>query len=100
MYGDKDTYGLAFALAGKAHLYQHVNTPPAGIFTHLDNLGWQPPRKQMNKQGNWWLHALVHHDPFGEVLHMHRVTGEIKLGAPTPKVCSAKILQSAQMAIG
>jgi hypothetical protein len=28
MYGDKDTYGLAFALANKAHMYQHVNMPP------------------------------------------------------------------------
>jgi hypothetical protein len=24
MYGDKDTYGLGFALAGKAHLYQQA----------------------------------------------------------------------------
>lgn len=28
MYGDKDTYGVAFGLAGKAHMYQHINTPP------------------------------------------------------------------------
>jgi hypothetical protein len=28
MYGDKDTYGLGFALAGKAHMYTHVNMPP------------------------------------------------------------------------
>jgi hypothetical protein len=28
MYGDKDTYGLAFALANKAHMYQHINMPP------------------------------------------------------------------------
>jgi hypothetical protein len=28
VYGDKDTYGVAFALAGKAHMYQHMNTPP------------------------------------------------------------------------
>lgn len=28
MYGDKDTYGLAFTLANKAHMYQHVNMPP------------------------------------------------------------------------
>jgi hypothetical protein len=28
MYGDKDTYGVGFAMAGKAHLYTHVNVPP------------------------------------------------------------------------
>lgn len=28
MYGDKDTYGMAFAMANKAHMYQHINTPP------------------------------------------------------------------------
>lgn len=26
-----------------------------------DALGWSPDAKQMNKQGNWWLHALVHY---------------------------------------
>jgi hypothetical protein len=40
----------------------------------------------MNKQGNWWLHALVHYDHQGEVLLMHRVTGEISLARGTPKV--------------
>lgn len=28
MYGDKDTFGVAFGLAGKAHMYQHINVPP------------------------------------------------------------------------
>jgi hypothetical protein len=28
MYGDKDTFGVGFGLAGKAHLYQHINVPP------------------------------------------------------------------------
>eukprot|EP00775_Hariotina_reticulata_P006257 gene6257-6495_t len=66
VYGDKDTYGVAFALAGKAHMYQHMNTPPGGMFTHRDALGWAPRKEQMNKQGNWWLHALVHYDHLGE----------------------------------
>lgn len=36
MYGDKDTYGLAFALAGKAHMYTHVNMPPGeGTAAHV-----------------------------------------------------------------
>jgi hypothetical protein len=40
----------------------------------------------MNKQGNWWLHALVQYDYNGEVLHMHRVTGEISIERGTPAV--------------
>jgi hypothetical protein len=42
----------------------------------------------MNKQGNWWLHALGHYDHLGELLLMHRVTGEVSLSRPTPKVCA------------
>ena len=41
----------------------------------------------MNKQGNWWLHALVHYDFNGEVLLAHRVTGEVSIDKATPKVC-------------
>ena len=47
MYGDKDTYSLGFALAGKAHVYQHAPLPPGGVFTHRDALGWQPDKKQV-----------------------------------------------------
>ncbi|KAI8472516.1 MAG: mannosyltransferase putative-domain-containing protein [Monoraphidium minutum] len=84
MYGDKDTYGLGFSMAGKGHLYQQVNIPPAGVFTNLANLGWSPRREQMNKQGNWWLQAFAHYDPAGDVLLFHRVTGELSLGKGTP----------------
>ena len=28
MWGDKDTFGLAFAAAGKAHLFSQVAVPP------------------------------------------------------------------------
>ena len=28
MWGDKDTFGMAFALAGKAHLFAQVPVPP------------------------------------------------------------------------
>jgi hypothetical protein len=30
MWGDKDTFPLAFGLAGKAHLYSQVQVPPGG----------------------------------------------------------------------
>jgi hypothetical protein len=53
----------------------------------------------MNKQGNWWLHALVHYDPWGEVLHMHRVTGEISIHRATPKVSRASICTCAGLVL-
>ena len=49
MYGDKDTYGLGFALAGKAHVYQHAPLPPGGVFTHRDALQWKPDAKQVGR---------------------------------------------------
>ncbi|WIA31646.1 hypothetical protein OEZ86_002526 [Tetradesmus obliquus] len=81
MYGDKDTFGVAFGLAGKAHMYQHINVPPGGVFTNLAHLGWNPRDGQMKKQGNWWLQGLVHYDYQGEVLLLHRVTGEVHVPA-------------------
>jgi hypothetical protein len=86
MYGDKDAYALAFALAGKAHEYAHSAVPPAGVFAHESKLSWSPKREQMNKQGGWWLHALAHFDSEGRLLLLHRVTGEVSLERGTPVV--------------
>ena len=49
-------------------------------------MGWQASRAQMNKQGGWWLNALVHYDPDGAVLLSHRVTGEVRLYSEPPFV--------------
>ncbi len=58
-----------------------------GVFTHRDTLGWQPREGQMKKQGNWWLMGLVHYDHQGEVLLIHRVTGEVNVfSGHAPKV--------------
>jgi hypothetical protein len=39
-----------------------VNIPPGGLFTHLNQLGWQPKTEQMRKQARggraepgWWF---------------------------------------------
>jgi hypothetical protein len=52
-----------------------------GVFTNLAHLGWNPRDGQMKKQGNWWLQGLVHYDYQGEVLLLHRVTGEVHVPA-------------------
>jgi hypothetical protein len=61
-----------------------------GVFTNLAHLGWNPREGQMNKQGNWWLQGLVHYDYQGEVLLLHRVTGEVHVPAGhAPRVRAA-----------
>ena len=46
----------------------------------------------MNRQGNWWLHALVHYDPATSApLLFHRVTGEVQYGLAAPKVCASLV---------
>ena len=40
MWGDKDTFGVAFAAAGKAHLYSQVAVPPGVNFTHTPTVRW------------------------------------------------------------
>jgi len=57
VYGDKDTFALGYALAGKAGAAQHVPVPPAGVFSHRDTLR-MGESAQLNKQGNWWLVSL------------------------------------------
>lgn len=53
MYGDKDTYGVGFALAGKAHMYQHMNMPPGETLPGSDCLC----RRHCN--ANWSLHGFA-----------------------------------------
>jgi hypothetical protein len=63
-----------------------------GVFTNLAHLGWNPREGQMKKQGNWWLQGLVHYDYQGEVLLLHRVTGEVHVPAGhAPRVSPADI---------
>jgi hypothetical protein len=50
MYGDKDTFGVGFGLAGKAHFYQHINVPPGE--SHVCFVGpaaWQLGWKSSNR---------------------------------------------------
>ncbi len=63
--GDKDTFAIAFALAGKAHAYRQVNFPPAGTYSRRDH---RPDLKDdenaqtiMNRQGGWWLQVPCVH---------------------------------------
>ncbi|KAG2500725.1 hypothetical protein HYH03_001489 [Edaphochlamys debaryana] len=84
VYGDKDTFGVAFAMAGKPTAYYQVPIPPSGVWTQDSRLGWNPEVGQMQRQGHWWMHALVHYSPSGRALWSHRVTGEMYIDAKPP----------------
>ncbi|GIL76628.1 hypothetical protein Vretifemale_6130, partial [Volvox reticuliferus] len=52
LWGDKDTFSLAFAAVGKAHCYNQVAVPPSIYFT------WSPDKlltKATGKRGPGWL---------------------------------------------
>ncbi|GLI65423.1 hypothetical protein VaNZ11_008989 [Volvox africanus] len=52
LWGDKDTFSLAFAAVGKAHCYNQVAVPPSIYFT------WSPDKlliKAMGTRGPGWL---------------------------------------------
>lgn len=51
LYGDKDTFGLAFAMAGKAHLFRQVPVPPG------ENAGSPSPKTQ---KPQYTLHLPQH----------------------------------------
>ncbi|KAG2500723.1 hypothetical protein HYH03_001487 [Edaphochlamys debaryana] len=84
MYGDKDTFGVAFAMAGKPTEYYQVPVPPAGVWTHDTNIGWHPNKPQLLRQGHWWMNSLVHFSPWGQAMWQHRVTGEMYVRSPGP----------------
>ncbi|CAL8463979.1 g3514 [Coccomyxa elongata] len=63
MYGDKDTFSLAFHLAGKAEQYHQVAIPPS---CPLD-------ASPQNAEPITYLHAgMVQHDPSGLPAFLHR----------------------------
>lgn len=58
LWGDKDTYPIAFALAGKAHLVHNLQ---------------HKPMQALSKPGKRYVHAgMVHRGLDGELLFLHR----------------------------
>ncbi|KAK9814131.1 hypothetical protein WJX72_001060 [[Myrmecia] bisecta] len=63
MYGDKDTFRLAFNLAGKKRDFKQVTIPPCAP---LD-------ANPLNKPPTVFLHVgMMQHDPYGNVAFLHR----------------------------
>ncbi|CAK0786177.1 hypothetical protein CVIRNUC_009390 [Coccomyxa viridis] len=63
MYGDKDTFRLAFALAGKSDYFEQVSLPPS---CPLD-------ASEDNAEPVKYLHAgMIQHDPSGNPAFLHR----------------------------
>ncbi|GAX76848.1 hypothetical protein CEUSTIGMA_g4294.t1 [Chlamydomonas eustigma] len=70
MWGDKDTFGLAFAVAGKAHLYFQVAVPPAGLFHWRKDMLLIKATQQ--KDWGWQLIGMLQHDTWGRPAFIHR----------------------------
>ncbi|KAK9839306.1 hypothetical protein WJX81_006877 [Elliptochloris bilobata] len=63
MYGDKDTFRLAFHLAGKPSAFWQVPTPPRSALDHSPT----------NDKPVSYLHVgMVQHDPAGRIAFLHR----------------------------
>jgi hypothetical protein len=70
LWGDKDTYGLSFACAGKAHLFSQVEVPPSGIFAWRKDMLLE---KETNKRyWGWQLMGFLQHDSQGKPAFIHR----------------------------
>ena len=80
LWGDKDTFSLAFACAGKAHLYSQVAVPPSGLFS------WQKDmllEKETDKRYNGWqLLGFMQHDPLARAAFIHRTINKFSLDNP------------------
>ncbi len=84
-WGDKDTFGIAFAMAGKAHLFSQVAVPPgehraisciadydvatdfvliaAGLFSWRENM--LVIKSSGERQWGWQLFGFLQHDTWG-----------------------------------
>ena len=70
MWGDKGTFGVAFAVAGKAHLFAQVSVPPATAFS------WRPnivlTKATQGRSWGWQLFGFLQHDSWGRPAFIHR----------------------------
>ncbi|KAF6262935.1 mannosyltransferase putative-domain-containing protein [Scenedesmus sp. NREL 46B-D3] len=64
--GDKDTFGFAFAAAGKLHQLHAVALPPgAALRYELSGQPWQ-------QQGKWHFNGMMQYDHLGDQVFFHR----------------------------
>eukprot|EP00877_Chromochloris_zofingiensis_P010931 jgi/Chrzof1/6091/Cz17g09110.t1 len=76
-WGDKDTFSLGFAAAGKAHLFTQVSVPMGGLFAHGDNV---IRYKSNNTVADGWMFiGPVQHDNYGRPAFMHRTMNKYSL---------------------
>jgi len=80
LYGDKDTFALAFAAAGKPDAFRQVAVPPGAM------LSWRQGMLQHRESGEtsagWQLSGMIQFDPAGRPVFAHRTINKIR--APRP----------------
>ncbi|GAX81590.1 hypothetical protein CEUSTIGMA_g9018.t1 [Chlamydomonas eustigma] len=85
LWGDKDTYSLAFAVAGKAHLYFQVEVPPAALLTRRPEVLQIkcPPTCPAPEAPTWGYELLgfLQHDSWGRPAFLHRIINKYSLAS-------------------
>ncbi|GAX76846.1 hypothetical protein CEUSTIGMA_g4292.t1 [Chlamydomonas eustigma] len=79
MWGDKDTFGIAFALAEKAHLFSQVAVPPAGLFSWRKDMLLHKDSEM--KSWGWQLFGFLQHDSWGRPAFLHRTINKYIIDA-------------------
>ncbi|GAX76845.1 hypothetical protein CEUSTIGMA_g4291.t1 [Chlamydomonas eustigma] len=77
MWGDKDTFGVAFAAAGKGHLYSQVDVPPAGLFAWRKNMLMEKATGM--RSWGWQLLGFLQHDSWGRPAFIHRTINKYEI---------------------
>ncbi|KAI8474523.1 MAG: mannosyltransferase putative-domain-containing protein [Monoraphidium minutum] len=79
VWGDKDTYSLAFGVAGKADLFSQVQVPPGAALT------WRPNMLRVKRTGStidgWQLAGMVQFDALGQPAFLHRTLNKFWVDA-------------------
>ncbi|KAF6241948.1 mannosyltransferase putative-domain-containing protein [Scenedesmus sp. NREL 46B-D3] len=78
VWGDKDTYSMAFAVAGKAHLFNQLQVPPGAALTWRN--GSLLVKATQQKQAGWQLAGMLQFDAAGQPAFLHRTMNKFSWG--------------------
>uniref|UniRef100_A0A383VV11 Mannosyltransferase putative-domain-containing protein n=1 Tax=Tetradesmus obliquus TaxID=3088 RepID=A0A383VV11_TETOB len=78
LWGDKDTYSMAFAVAGKAHLFNQLQVPPGAALTWRNSSLLVKATQQ--KTAGWQLAGMLQFDAAGQPAFLHRTMNKFSWG--------------------
>eukprot|EP00798_Chlamydomonas_sp_ICE-L_P031339 gene31339-6489_t len=84
LHGDKDTFPLAFATAGKASHFRLVPIPPGAMMVWAPNVVVLRRSKRRGLRDGYKLQGVLQHDPFGRPMFLHRTISKFWFGSSPP----------------